>query len=92
MDGITYETSMQFNMFQVRMRDPVFGHPWYLKDVRNGRYTWSAASLWGKCFSLSTAQRHIRDLEAGADKEWPEYHNTWKKYYKEIGVIKEVEA
>ena len=92
MDSITYKAVHQFDKYHVRMDDPVFGHPWYLKGVRNGRYEWSAASLWGKTFSLETAQRHIQDLENGADKSWPDYHDHWKNYYIEIGVIKEAQA
>lgn len=92
MDGITYKVIRSYGKYQVCMTDPVFARPWYLKFVRNGQYEWTASDLYAKCFSLSTAQRHVRDLEAGADKDWPLYHNIWKEYYTEIGVIKEVEA
>ena len=71
-------------MFQDRMKDPEFGHPWYLKHTREGRYEWTASDIAARCYSFRTAQRHIRDLEAGADKEWPVYHNHWKEYLDEI--------
>ncbi len=92
MDGITYRTAQHCSRFQVRMDDTIFGHPWYLKYVREGRYEWTASSLWGKDFSLATAQAHIRALEAGSDKDWPAYHDHWKNYFIEIGVIKEANA
>ena len=89
MDGIKYEVSQFYTQYQVRMTDPVFGHPWYLKYTRNGQYEWTASDLSAKCFSLSTAQRHVRDLEAGADKDWPAYHKHWKDYLDEIRAKKE---
>ena len=80
MNGPTYKTTPNFADFNkqlVRMDDPLFKSPWYLKSVRNGQYTWTRSALFAKEFSPATAAKHLKALEAGADTAWNTYRETW---------------
>lgn len=91
-DGdIMYRITPSHRKFNVQMNDPVFGHPWYLKNVRNGSYSWTRDSLYAKDYSKETALRHKQVLESGADHDWPAFHNHWKEYWEELAA-KEVKA
>ena len=83
MEGITYEATTNFadvSKRLVKMLDPLFKSPWYLKGVRNGQYTWTRSAIFAKDFSPATARKHVKALEAGADKEWEAYHKMWEPY------------
>ena len=77
MNGPTYKTVTNFDKKLVRMDDPLFRSPWYLKGVRNGKYSWTRNSLFAKEFSTKIAERHVKALEAGADAEWDFFRKTW---------------
>ena len=81
MNGITYKTEhLQHNEVLVVMNDPLWRSPWFLKDVRNGKYSWTRNDLFAKGFSPKTAAKHKNALEHGADKEWEFFHNEWAKF------------
>jgi len=84
MDSVTYSIVQHYDKFQIVMKDTHFCRPWYLKNVRKGTYDWTQSSLFGKDFSLRTAEKHLANLEAGADKDWSWYQNSWENYWKEI--------
>jgi hypothetical protein len=84
MEGITYEIQRSRSRFIVAMHDPLWPVPWYLKSCRNGRYEWSRSFLWSKEMAPDTAQKHLTELESGADKDWEWYHNQWKEYWETI--------
>ena len=80
MNGPTYTTTANFadlNTVLVRMDDPVFNRPWYLKGVRNGQYSWTRNALFAKDFRPATAAKHVKALKAGADTAWNTYRETW---------------
>ena len=81
MERITYKTEFLQTKALVVMNDPLWRRPWYLKNVRNGKYEWTRNELFAKEFSLKTATKHKEDLERGADKEWEAYHNSWAEAF-----------
>lgn len=82
MEGITYSIRPYHSKFIIRLDDPVFSRPWYLKSIgpKSG-HDWTSDSSGARCFSLRTAQKHVEALQAGADTDWERYHNSWKEYY-----------
>lgn len=83
-NGITFDCLEGWQGCIVKMTDPVFGRPWYLKKAYNGEYDWTRDSTYAKHFSVKTARKHIANLEAFADKDWPFYHNQWKEYFEDL--------
>ena len=86
MDGVTYSTLRSFDKFIVKLTDPAVSKwPRYLKNVRKGEYTWTTDATYAKSFTRRTAEKHIKDLESGADKGWALYSGRWAAYWNEVG-------
>ena len=82
MEGITYSIEPWYSWFIIRLDDPVFSRPWYLKSIGpKFGYNWTSDSTYARGFSLRTAQKYLDMLQAGADTDWERYHNSWKEYY-----------
>ena len=80
MTEVTYSTTGFFTEHLVRLDDPLWSRPWYLKSARNGKYEWTRNEVFAKRFSLKTAQKHVTALRNGADKDWEDYHNEWSNF------------
>jgi len=85
MEGVKYSLSDCYTKKIIRLDDPVFRRPWYLKSIsRSGEYDWTLDPLYARQFTLHTAQKHLAALESGADKDWEWYRNHWKEYLESI--------
>ena len=81
MEGITYRTEQHYTKHIVRLDDPLFGHPWYMKSFRNGHYDWTRDPLYARPLSEKVAAKHVENLKAGADDDWKVYHEHWRAYW-----------
>lgn len=77
MKDVTYTITGFYGKALVVLDDPIWCHVWYLRNVRNGIYTWTRSALSAKGMTVKTAQKHIADLKGGADKDWPKYRAMW---------------
>ena len=92
MEGITYDIAQYHGTFIVRMKDPLFGHPWYMKSFRKGVYNWTRDALYARPLSKETATRHVENLRTGIDEDWKVYHEHWRAYWESLKKIRQDEG
>lgn len=86
----SYKLEQQYTKYIIVLVDPVFNRPAYLSGIgKTSGYSWSNDSLYARCFTKETAQKHLDALIAGSDKQYGAYHDHWKAYWQEIGSKKE---
>ena len=67
MTTTSYSLMQWFDKWLVVKAVPWSVRKWYLKDVRNGKYTWVSDPLYAKGYSRKTADRHLRNMRANDD-------------------------